>query len=58
MAMLPPDPVYIFKSEMSPVTCLTFQITPYFESIYAGTQAGKVHKWNLKVSYINLKKIK
>lgn len=48
--MLPPDPLYIFKSEMSPVTCLAFQITPYIEYIYVGTQTGKIHTWNLKVS--------
>lgn len=47
--MLPPDPEYIFKGEMRPVSSLCFKMTPWGERIYAGTQSGQVHVWDFKV---------
>ena len=58
MAMLPPDPVYIFKGEMAPVTSLTFKITPFLQYIYAATQSGKIHIWDLQVSVLKILKQK
>jgi hypothetical protein len=49
MAILPPDPVYIMRGDMGPVHSLLFRISPYVEHLYAGTESGTVHIWDLKV---------
>ncbi|XP_011497853.1 PREDICTED: guanine nucleotide-binding protein subunit beta-like protein 1 [Ceratosolen solmsi marchali] len=48
MAILPPDPVYIMKGDMGPIHSLLFRISPYVEHIYAGTESGRVHIWDLR----------
>ncbi|CAB0028558.1 unnamed protein product [Trichogramma brassicae] len=57
MAILPPDPAYIMKGDMGPVHSLLFRVSPYIEHLYAGTESGKVHIWDLRknreVSKIN-----
>lgn len=49
MAILPPDPAYLLRSDMGPVHSLLFRVSPYIEHIYAGTESGKIHIWDLKV---------
>ncbi|KAK6620694.1 hypothetical protein RUM43_010989 [Polyplax serrata] len=46
--MLPPDPEYIFFSDMESILCLTHRLSNGIESILAGTQSGHVHIWNIK----------
>ncbi|XP_043279013.1 guanine nucleotide-binding protein subunit beta-like protein 1 [Venturia canescens] len=48
MAILPPDPIYILRGNNGPVHSLTFKITPYIEHLYAGTENGDIHIWDLK----------
>ncbi|XP_063993888.1 guanine nucleotide-binding protein subunit beta-like protein 1 [Diachasmimorpha longicaudata] len=48
MAILPPDPIYVFRGDMGPVHSLLFRISPYIEHLYAGTESGNVHIWDLK----------
>ncbi|OXU22322.1 hypothetical protein TSAR_012067 [Trichomalopsis sarcophagae] len=47
MAILPPDPVYLMKGDMGPVHSLMFRVSPYIEHLYAGTESGRVHIWDL-----------
>ena len=49
MAILPPDPSYMLRGDMGPVHSLLFRITPYIEHLYAGTESGNIHIWDLKV---------
>lgn len=49
MAILPPDPAYLLRGDMGPVHSLLFRVSPYVEHIYAGTESGIIHIWDLKV---------
>lgn len=49
--MLPPDPVYVFRGEMNPVTCVSYSSKGGIQFIYAGTESGIVHIWSLKVNF-------
>lgn len=49
MALLPPDPVYVMRGEMEMIHCLSLNITKNVEQIFAGTEGGKIHIWDLKV---------
>jgi len=48
MAILPPDPTYMLRGDMGPVHSLLFKISPYIEHLYAGTESGAIHIWDLK----------
>lgn len=48
MAILPPDPAYLLRGDMGPVHSLLFRVSPYVEHIYAGTESGIIHIWDLK----------
>ncbi|XP_078033970.1 guanine nucleotide-binding protein subunit beta-like protein 1 [Augochlora pura] len=50
MALLPPDPIYLFRSDMGSIHSILFQITPHVELLYAGTGKGNVHIWNLETN--------
>lgn len=50
MARLPPDPRYIFRGDMGCVYCVLFQVNSATEHLYAGTDKGNVHIWDLKVN--------
>lgn len=50
MAILPPDPRYIFRGDMGCVHCVLFQINPNSEHLCAGTTSGNVYIWNLKTN--------
>ncbi|KAL0276428.1 UNVERIFIED_CONTAM: hypothetical protein PYX00_004009 [Menopon gallinae] len=50
MPMLPPDPVYIFKGDMESVFCVMFKELNEKSVLYAGTQSGLVHVWDLKIN--------
>lgn len=51
MAILPPDPSYVLRGDMGPIHSLMFKVSPYIEHIYAGTESGNVHIWDLQVSF-------
>jgi hypothetical protein len=44
-----PDPLFTLRGDMAAVHGLIFQLTENAEYLYASTQAGIVHKWNLEV---------
>ena len=48
MARVPPDPRYIFRGDMGCVYCVLFQVDSATEHLYAGTNTGNVHIWDLK----------
>ncbi|XP_017757972.1 PREDICTED: guanine nucleotide-binding protein subunit beta-like protein 1 [Eufriesea mexicana] len=50
MAILPPDPKYLFRGEMGCIHCILFQITSNIEHLYAGTAKGNVHIWDLNTN--------
>ncbi|KZC14205.1 PREDICTED: guanine nucleotide-binding protein subunit beta-like protein 1 [Dufourea novaeangliae] len=50
MAMLPPDPIYVFRSDMGSVHTILFEVTSNIEHLYAGTATGNVHIWDLKTN--------
>lgn len=52
MAILPPDPAYLLRGDMGPVHSLLFRVSPYVEHIYAGTESGIIHIWDLKVFFL------
>lgn len=47
MALLPPDPIYLFRSNMGSIHSILFEVTKDVELLYAGTADGNVHIWNL-----------
>lgn len=49
----PPEPLYSFRGNMSSIHCILPFISELNELLYAGTNAGKVHVWDLKVTYLN-----
>lgn len=48
MALLPPDPKYLFRGNMGCVHCILCHISSTTEHLYAGTATGNVHVWDLK----------
>ena len=52
---LPPDPLYTFKGNMGPIHCLLYTAVGNKELLYASTQTGSVHIWNLQVWYYKYK---
>lgn len=40
----PPDPKFVLRGEMEPVSCIEFMSD---HTLYAGTQDGKIHVWDL-----------
>lgn len=44
-----PDPLFTLRGEMAAVQSLLFHLTEDVEYLYASTQAGIIHKWNLQV---------
>ncbi|XP_054001009.1 guanine nucleotide-binding protein subunit beta-like protein 1 [Hylaeus anthracinus] len=50
MAMIPPDPKYIFRGDMGCVHCILFQVAHGVEQLFVGTATGNVHIWNLKTN--------
>ncbi|XP_031848046.1 guanine nucleotide-binding protein subunit beta-like protein 1 [Nomia melanderi] len=50
MAIPPPDPIYLFRSDMGSIHSILFQITPNVEFLHAGTAKGNVHIWDLNIN--------
>ncbi|XP_075235712.1 guanine nucleotide-binding protein subunit beta-like protein 1 [Lycorma delicatula] len=48
MARPPPTPLFTLKGLMEPVHSIMFDLNKDEEFLYAGTQEGKVHIWDLK----------
>uniref|UniRef100_A0A1B6D3P9 Uncharacterized protein n=2 Tax=Clastoptera arizonana TaxID=38151 RepID=A0A1B6D3P9_9HEMI len=48
MGKTPPDPLYTIKSNMASIHSILLRIADNKELIYASTENGKVHIWNLK----------
>lgn len=44
----PPEPKYVLRDGMGPVSCVDFGSD---DTLYAGTQDGCVHVWDLTVSF-------
>lgn len=44
----PPDPIYTLKGKMGPIHCLLYTPFSNKELLYASTQTGSVHIWNLQ----------
>lgn len=49
MAVIPPDPKYLLRSDMGCIHSLLFWINSDVEHLYAGCALGKVYIWDLKV---------
>lgn len=45
-----PDPVYMVKGNMTEVHCLLYDLTPDNELLFAGTQSGVIHIWDLQLN--------
>ncbi|KAL2742155.1 guanine nucleotide-binding protein subunit beta-like protein 1 isoform X3 [Vespula maculifrons] len=48
MAVIPPDPKYLLRSDMGCIHSLLFWINSDVEHLYAGCALGKVYIWDLK----------
>ena len=44
----PPEPKYVLRDGTGPVSCIDFGTA---DTLYAGTQDGCVHVWDLTVSF-------
>lgn len=45
-----PDPVFTLRGDMKSIHCVLFQLKNNSEYLYASTQSGIIHRWNLKVT--------
>lgn len=52
MPLLPPDPVFILKSDMDYVHCICFveEKEEFSKTLLAATESGFVYIWDLDVS--------
>ncbi|KAF7399524.1 hypothetical protein HZH68_008116 [Vespula germanica] len=48
MAVIPPDPKYLLRSDMGCIHSLLFWINSDVEHLYAGCASGKIYIWDLK----------
>ena len=49
MAILPPNPEYVIRSNVGTIHCLYFYKSPSIEHLYTGAESGTIHVWDLKV---------
>lgn len=47
----PPEPKFVLRDGMGPVSCIDFGLD---EIMYAGTQDGWIHVWDLTVMFYSI----